>query len=127
MDKDIRFSEKKVDDGWKEQVSREKSTAKPGGPAAAKGSAGQASGGKKETSKAFLNLLSSLGYQVMMNLGEIPHPETGVPELNLEAAKEILDLLTAMKEKTEGNLSSEESQFVQKLLPELQMKYAARI
>lgn len=120
-DKEIKFTEKKVDESWKDQVNREKgATSRPseGAP--------QKSPAAAKTSKPFSNLLSSLSYQAMFHLGEIPNPETQQPELNLEAAREIIDLLTALKEKTAGHLSPEEADVFQTLLPELQMKFSQK-
>ena len=97
-DKDIRFTEKKVDESWKEQAETVKAKAAAVPPAAAKAK-------PAETSKAFLSLVQSLGYQALMNLGEIPNPMTQQTELNPEGAKEAIDLLIALRDKTRGNLS----------------------
>ena len=121
-DKEIKFSEKKVDDSWKEQVTREKGTA----DSKLKENSPRKSTANTTVSKPFLNLLSSLGYQAMFHLGEIPNPETQQPEINLEAAREVIDLLLAIKAKSEGNLSPEEAEVFQKLLPELQLKFSQR-
>ena len=120
--KEIKFTEKKVDESWKDQVNREKGTVGPSN----RGNAPQKPPNAAKTSKPFVNLLSSLGYQAMLHLGEIPNPETRQPEVNLEAAREIIDLLASIKEKTEGNLSPEEAEVFQGLLPELQLKFSQR-
>lgn len=62
----------------------------------------------------------------MMHLGEVPYAETGEKETNLQAAREMIDLLIAIKNKTAGNLSDEEMQAFETLLPELQMKFAGK-
>lgn len=120
--KDIRFSEKKVDESWKDQATRDREAAAPA-PKAAEGARSSAA---SKTSKAFVNLLSSLGYQAMFHLGEIPDPQTGQAEVNLEAAKEAIDLLAAIKEKTANNLSPEEAEIFQQILPELQIKFSQK-
>jgi len=129
LEKDIRFTEKKVDENWKEQTSRDKGKiVSPVGGAAP--SSLQAPPDEKPTaatSKVFLNLLSSLGVQAMMHLGEIPNPETQAKEVNPEAAREIIDLLVELRKKTTGNLSREEAEFINQVLPELQMKFAQRL
>ena len=63
----------------------------------------------------------------MMHLGEIPNPETQKREVNLEAAREIIDLLGQLKEKSQGNLSAEEMDFFNSLLPELQLKFSQHV
>lgn len=120
-DKEIRFTQKKVDESWKDQIVKEKTVQPPSAPAPA-----AAAKPKPASSKAFVNLMTSLGYQAMMHLGEIPSPETGQPEVTLPAAKEIIELLLALKQKTEGNLSPEESQVLEALIPELQLKFAEK-
>lgn len=120
-EKEIKFTEKKVDDSWKDQVSKEKGTAP-----LSQAPEGSPRKNSPKTLKPFISLLSSLGYQAMFHLGEIPNPETQQPEINLEAAKEIIDLLLALKDKTEGHLSPEESEVFSTLLPELQLKFSQR-
>ncbi len=125
--KDIRFSEKKVDENWKEGSLRDKGTAqepskKPAGTAEPPKTQSRTT----KTSKAFVNLLSSLGYQALMHLGDIASPESGVVNVNLPAAKEIIDLLIIIKEKTAGNLSPEENELLQSVIPELQMKFSEK-
>ena len=121
MEKDIRFSEKKVDSSWKDHAIKERETLQSGRSASDK-----RADTPEETSKPFLNLISSLGYQAMMLLGEIPDPMTGQTEVNLRGAREIIDLLGTLKKKTEGHQSPEEKQAFEALLPELQMKFSAR-
>jgi hypothetical protein len=58
-----------------------------------------------------------------MFLGDIPSPASGRPELNLAAAKQQIDLLGMLQEKTRGNLSREEEQLVQTLLTELRLRF----
>lgn len=127
-DKDIRFTNKKVDESWKEQASREKEIVSAQATAHSKTSVPGESAPDKQssipTSKEFMNLLSSLGYQAMMHLGEIPDPGTGQKEVSLEAAKEIIDLLVVLQKKTTGHTSKEESAVFASILPELQMKFS---
>ena len=117
-EKDIKFSEKKVDESWKEQAAREVNAAMP--------VASSPKPQQTQTSKIFLNFVTSLGLQTMIHLGEIPNPETRTKEVNLQAAREIIDLLNHLKAKTEGNLSAEEKDFFDSVLPELQMKFAEK-
>ena len=62
----------------------------------------------------------------MVHLGEIPEPTTGQAQENLEAARQMIDIVGILKEKTEGNLSSEESQLLENLLYELRMKFLSK-
>ncbi len=127
-DHSIRFTEKKVDESWKEQAAREKDNGPALSPKASQDpKAGRSPEAKRlPTSVPFLNLLKSLGYQAMIHLGELPHPETGKPEPDLASAKETLDLLLALKARTEGTSSPEEMEIFQGVLPELQLKFAEK-
>ena len=75
---------------------------------------------------SFSNFLTSLGYQGLIQLGELPHPETKERSLDLEAAKETIDLLTLLETKTQGNRTPEEEKILKSLLPELQMKFVEK-
>ena len=112
MDKEVRFTEKKVDDSWKEDVTRERGTPKP--------EPGQ------RPPLTLANFVTSLGYQTLMHLGELPNPETRQKHLDLEAAKETIDLLILLESKTRGNQTPEETQLFKTLLPELQMKFVEK-
>jgi hypothetical protein len=116
-DKDIKFPEKKVDSSWKEQISKDRISAPI--PLAE----GSVSSGKA-TSVAFMNFLKSLATQALMSLGEIPNPMTGQSEVDLATAKEMIDLLILLKQKTAGNCSAEESAIFNSFLPELQLKFS---
>ena len=118
-DKDIRFTEKKVDESWKEQAESVKVKAAAVQPVANEK--------KAETSKAFLSLVQSLGYQVLMNLGDIPNPMTQQTELNPDGAKEAIDLLVALRDKTQGNLSEEEKKMLETLITQLQIKFSQSV
>ena len=69
-----------------------------------------------------------LGYytQGMVLLGEIPNPYTNKKEEDAESARNIVDILALLEQKTKGNLSSEESQLLQSVLYELRMKFMAK-
>lgn len=127
MDKDIRFTEKKVDDSWKEQAAREKGAQQPRGPKQEKPQPVAPVAETSEDSPIFFNFVSGLGYQAMIHLGEIPNPSTGKSEINLDAAKEIIDLIVELKKKSKGNTGGKEKGFFDNLLPELQMRYAQKI
>ncbi|MEE8349326.1 MAG: DUF1844 domain-containing protein [Acidobacteriota bacterium] len=74
----------------------------------------------------FASFLLSLATTGMVHLGEIPEPTTGQKMENLEAARQMIDILDILKVKTEGNLSSEETQLMENLLYELRMKFLAK-
>lgn len=71
----------------------------------------------------FLNYISSLAYQAMIFIGEIPNPNTNLVTKNFEQAKFIIDTLVMLRQKTKGNLNKQESDILNASLYELQMKF----
>ena len=67
----------------------------------------------------FLGLLISLGAQASMLL--MGGPEGEPPDL--ESAKALIDLLSSLREKTEGRRTPQEDQLLEGLLYELRMAY----
>ena len=124
VDKDIRFTDKKVDDVWKDQAARDKAASES---RAEKKEPSNETAGKSKPSAIFFNFISSLGYQAMMHLGEMPNPATQKIEVNLEAGKEIIDLLIEFKVKSSGNATNREKEFFDKVLPELQLRYTQKV
>jgi hypothetical protein len=64
-----------------------------------------------------------LGSSALLALGEAPDPMTGQRQRDLPAAAEVIELLLLLREKTEGRRSPEESQVVDELLYDLQLRY----
>ena len=74
-------------------------------------------------SPAFENLVRMLGSNAAMVLGAYADPRTGQPMLDPEAAREFIDMLDALREKTKGNLAPEEDSLLLDLLGKLKMTY----
>ena len=109
--------EKRVDEGWKEQVEKERQQPK---------SAARGASQRETRTTEFSLFLSSLSMQAMMALGEVPHPATNAPQEDLEQARYLIDTLGLLQEKTKGNLTKEEAQLLEGVLYELRMKYVAK-
>jgi len=73
----------------------------------------------------FSTFVFSLSTSALLHLGELPDPNTKQTCQNLPLAKQTIDLLAMLKEKTEGNLDEEEDKLLTNLLYELRMKYVA--
>jgi Domain of unknown function (DUF1844) len=71
----------------------------------------------------FASFLISLGTQAFMHLGDIPNPTTQQREKDLPAAKQMIDLLGILEDKTKGNLASEEERLLRQLLLDLRLRY----
>jgi hypothetical protein len=75
------------------------------------------------SSPAFLRLLDMLAQTASLYLQGIPDPATGRRSVDLAASREIIDSLVALREKTRGRLSFEETDALEGLLGELQLVF----
>jgi hypothetical protein len=75
------------------------------------------------TDQRFLDFLYLQAQNGGLFLGQIPNPATGEPMVNLKAATMILDSLEMLEDKTEGNLSEEESTLLASALKNLRPLY----
>jgi len=71
----------------------------------------------------FASFVMSLGTQALMMLGKIPNPENGQVVVHIEAARQTIEILAMLEEKTAGNLSDEETRLMAELLASLRMTY----
>ncbi len=71
----------------------------------------------------FSTFVMSIASAAMMGLGLAPRPDTGKQEIDLEMAKQNIDLLGLIQEKTKNNLSSEEEKLLTQLLSECRTKF----
>ncbi len=71
----------------------------------------------------FLQLVSMFQMAAMQQLGKLVNPLTDKTERDLNQAKFSIDVLNVLKEKTSGNLTADEDEFLSKVLFELQMNY----
>lgn len=72
----------------------------------------------------FATHVLSLASSAMVALGQIPDPsgETN-PDLDLDTARYLIDVLGMLEEKTKGNLDESESKLLQSLIYELRVKF----
>jgi len=75
----------------------------------------------------FLDLVQSLQMGAMVGLGLLQGPDGQRPPVDLTAAKDAIDLLGILQEKTKGNLTKEEEEVVREGLYHLRMGYMAMI
>ena len=71
----------------------------------------------------FSVLTMSIASSAVMALGLAPDPQTQKIHKDKNMAKFNIDLLMMLKDKTKGNLSPEESQFIESVISDLQMKF----
>jgi len=108
-----------VDEDWKSQAQKEKEQLKK----AAESPAGAQQTPHDMPPATFPVLLTMLGTQALVCLGQIPNPLTGKADLHLEEAQHFIDLLAMLEAKTAGNRTPEESQMLDGLLHELRMTF----
>jgi hypothetical protein len=75
----------------------------------------------------FYTFVLSLASSAFVHLGDAPHPETGEPvPANLPLAKQAIDILAMLREKTKGNLTAEEERFMENLLTDLRFRFVQK-
>lgn len=71
----------------------------------------------------FIGFILSLSTTAMYHFGDIPDPYTQKAEKNLAAAKQTIDILSIIQEKTRGNLDEQEKELLEEALYELRMRF----
>ncbi len=70
----------------------------------------------------FLNFLSGLSAQALMQFGEIPSPITGERSANLEYARYTVQLVEVLADKTKGNRTKEEEEYLSGMLSDFRRR-----
>jgi len=76
------------------------------------------------THQGFLRLLDMLGQTAALYMEGFPDPATGHRQVDMAGARQIIDSLMALREKTRGRLSFQETDALESLLGELQLVFA---
>ena len=71
----------------------------------------------------FATFVVSLNASALLHLGAIEDPTTGKTEKNLPMAKQTIDILSMLEEKTAGNLSKDEENLLKSILYDLRIIY----
>jgi len=71
----------------------------------------------------FSSFIYSLSTSCLIHLGEIPEPNTQTVQKNLPLAKQTIDILGILQEKTKGNLTPDEENLLTGLLTDLRIRY----
>jgi hypothetical protein len=75
----------------------------------------------------FSNFILSLSTSALVQLGELPDPINKEKQKNLPFAKQTIDILEILKDKTKGNLEKNEEMLLDNLLYDLRMKYVQEV
>ena len=68
-------------------------------------------------------LFAMFASSALIALGEAPDPATGERHPDLDQAREVIDILLLLREKTRGNLTAEEGRLLEDVLYDLQMRF----
>ncbi len=71
----------------------------------------------------FSTLILSLGTGAMIHLGIVPDPNTKQTSKNLELARQNIDILGVLKEKTKGNLQEHEEKLLDSIITEARLRF----
>jgi hypothetical protein len=76
-----------------------------------------------EMTQRFIEFVMMQAQNAAFVLGQIPHPQTGKADVNLDMAQLLIDQLVMIQEKTKGNLNSDESRILAQTVSNLQMLF----
>ena len=76
-----------------------------------------------EMAQRFIEFVMMQAQNAAFMLGQIPHPQTGRAEVNLDMAQLLIDQLVMIQEKTKGNLSNDEGRILANALANLQIAF----
>ena len=76
-----------------------------------------------ESERSLVGLFMMLASSAVISLGDAPDPVTGQRHHDLTNAADAIDLLLLLREKTEGNRSPGESQVLEEIIYDLQLRY----
>ena len=105
--------QKNIDQDWKETAEKEKDKLQKDG----KFTLPQAD---------FSFFVTTLALQASIAMGIMENPADGKKEENLAQARFLIDTVVLLREKTKGNLTSEESALLENVLYELRVQYIAK-
>ena len=85
-------------------------------------------GGKKASESQlpainFSTFIFSLNSSALVHLGLVEDPATGQKSKNIPVAKQTIDLLGMLEEKTKGNLTEDEEKLLKNILHDIRMMY----
>jgi uncharacterized protein YeeX (DUF496 family) len=80
-----------------------------------------------KTTQLFFYLVSTFELSALQQMGKLKDPRLGELERNLEQAQFTIDLLDMLKEKTKGNLNTEETRYVENVIAQLKLNYVDEV
>ena len=71
----------------------------------------------------FVQVLMVFHQSAMMSLGKLKNPATDKIERNLDQAREAIEIIEMLRDKTKGNISAQESKLLEGILTELRLNF----
>jgi len=75
----------------------------------------------------FANMVMQQTQMTLMFLGRVPHPESGKPVTDLDAARMFIDQMEMLEVKTKGNLTSQEEALLRQSLATVRMAFVEAV
>lgn len=97
------------------------------GPAGEESAAQENAGPDDVPEISFSTFVIGLSTQALMHLGEIPNPLSEKVESALPVAKQMIDIIAILREKTRGNLDQGEQKLMDDVLYDLRMRYVEAV
>ncbi|MCC7233525.1 MAG: DUF1844 domain-containing protein [Bacteroidia bacterium] len=73
--------------------------------------------------QSFLQLVHIFHTSAMTAMGKLKNPATDKIERNLDQAREYIDIIEMLREKTKGNLNSDQQQLMEGILTDLRLNF----
>ena len=73
----------------------------------------------------FIQFISGFAVQTLVHLGKMSNPITNETKVDLPNAKYSIDILAIIKDKTKGNLTPEEDEYLSNMLRDMRMEYVS--
>ena len=89
--------------------------------------ADRAATGERSPEISFSAFVISISTQALMHLGEMENPLSGKVETDMPVAKQLIDIIGVLREKTRGNLDSGEEKLMDDVLFDLRMRYVEAV
>jgi len=105
------------------QSSSKSAATAPGAPAHGAADTATAEAEAIPPSRNFQMLVDFLTRNAAAMLGGMADPRTGQPFLDLEGARELIDMLDALREKTRGNLAKADEDLLIEVLGSLKLSF----
>ena len=71
----------------------------------------------------FSSFVVGLATQALVMMGEVADPESRIVSKNLDAAKQTIDILCLLRDKTKGNLNPAEEKLITEIISTIQLKF----